>query len=500
MPAATEKTNTSPTISAPSSTASAELSGLMARRLRESDDSLTLTPTQCHAWPMGSMTRDRTNSWSRACALSILEMGFEICRMPRYASFPSGTAAAIPSSGGAGLRRNAVCELAASRHLHFPSVTKHAPSWPRITLQSPASSSSVSVWNCLAVRSSDNAMSSDDCPECRSCPQCQAVPPVARRSHLRRLLARASDTSPSFVETYSYPFDCNRDSLPEFLRPRFILNSYDEGMRDFMQRCEDRSNSCYAHTIDTLGFWLLSPWFCVTTVNGLLKRGRMFVLSQEQFRTHLDFPDPPRPLSFKRQRLMDIGAGDGGVTELLAPMFEEVHVTETNTVMRYRLRQRGFQCFSPEEWVRTTVKYDIITCLNVLDRCDKPITLLSDMRSRLTPKGRIVIALVLPFRPFVENGKEKLPPSEPMIVTGRNFEQWVVSLACDVFLPVGLQIEAFSKTPYLCEGDMNQAYYSLHDGIFVLSACEPLPSILATAPSGAADSRGSTPPPPLESY
>lgn len=58
------------------------------------------------------------------------------------------------------------------------------------------------------------------------------------------------------------------------------------------------------------------------------------------------------------------------------------------------------------EWQNTGFQYDVISCLNLLDRCDQPLTLLKDIRSVLEPtRGRVILALVLPFHPYVENGK-----------------------------------------------------------------------------------------------
>ena len=59
-----------------------------------------------------------------------------------------------------------------------------------------------------------------------------------------------------------------------------------------------------------------------------------------------------------------------------------------------------------ELWVNTTEKFDVVSCLNLLDRCDKPVTLLSNIRHVLRPEtGRVIIAIVLPFSPCVESGK-----------------------------------------------------------------------------------------------
>lgn len=51
-------------------------------------------------------------------------------------------------------------------------------------------------------------------------------------------------------------------------------------------------------------------------------------------------------------------------------------------------------------------KFDVISCLNLLDRCDKPLTLLRDIKQTLCPvTGRLIVAVVLPFKPCVESGQ-----------------------------------------------------------------------------------------------
>jgi SAM-dependent methyltransferase len=58
-------------------------------------------------------------------------------------------------------------------------------------------------------------------------------------------------------------------------------------------------------------------------------------------------------------------------------------------------------------------RFDTIVLLNVLDRCSEPLTLLRQLRELLVPgSGRLLLAVVLPFRPFVEDGTRKTPPTE----------------------------------------------------------------------------------------
>ena len=89
----------------------------------------------------------------------------------------------------------------------------------------------------------------------------------------------------------------------------------------------------------------------------------MHVLSTAQFRQHLRLPD-----NTKLGRLLDIGAGDGGVTEKLAPLFDTVEVSEANLAMRMRLALSGWKVHNLSSWLEPSEKYDTIACLNVLDR------------------------------------------------------------------------------------------------------------------------------------
>lgn len=59
-----------------------------------------------------------------------------------------------------------------------------------------------------------------------------------------------------------------------------------------------------------------------------------------------------------------------------------------------------------DEWHQTGFKYDVISCLNLLDRCDDPMLLLRDIHRSMVPHtGRLILAVVLPFQPYVEVGE-----------------------------------------------------------------------------------------------
>ena len=64
-------------------------------------------------------------------------------------------------------------------------------------------------------------------------------------------------------------------------------------------------------------------------------------------------------------------------------------------------------------------------------------------------------------------------PKQHLHVYGNTFEQQLSSLILDVLLPVGFEVERFTKLPYLSEGDMYHSYYVLYDAVLVL---RPVPT------------------------
>jgi len=59
-------------------------------------------------------------------------------------------------------------------------------------------------------------------------------------------------------------------------------------------------------------------------------------------------------------------------------------------------------------------------------------------------------------------------PKQHLHVTGKTFEEQLSSLVRDVLVPVGFEVERYTKLPYLSEGDMYHSYYVLYDAVLVL--------------------------------
>jgi len=67
----------------------------------------------------------------------------------------------------------------------------------------------------------------------------------------------------------------------------------------------------------------------------------MFIFSQQHLRNLLpSLPPPSSPSTL----ILDIGSGDGHVTDKLRGVFRgTIHVTETSSVMQRILRKKGYQ-------------------------------------------------------------------------------------------------------------------------------------------------------------
>lgn len=61
--------------------------------------------------------------------------------------------------------------------------------------------------------------------------------------------------------------------------------------------------------------------------------------------------------------------------------------------------------------------YDVISCLNVVDRCERPISLLHLLYQNLRPGGILLLALVLPYEPFVEKGQLSRITSSQLVLS-----------------------------------------------------------------------------------
>ncbi|XP_078689167.1 protein-L-histidine N-pros-methyltransferase-like [Branchiostoma floridae x Branchiostoma belcheri] len=415
-------------------------------------------------------------------------------------------------------------------------------------------------------------------------------------SHIRNPLARSlymqavrqAEIEEELRDTrYEEWYSCNVSLLSETLQPKYLPLHFDTETEEFLQGSREKSDWVFTQIFHSVVSTLLSMFVSVTSINGWLGRGSMFVFSQQHFYKLMRISP-----GWQAQKLLDLGAGDGNVTRVMAGHFQEVFVTEqsppcshphagvqvrsggtgacvcvcvcvcggggrgvtgnlqadprvakdciklagsthwvvywtlsgqwilpfptlgsawrlgyrescmyhflvegvaflsftvvkkiSKDILQQKKETKKNNNFFPicrrlldiEEWptAQSGLTYDLISCLNLLDRCDKPRTVLEEIRRSLSPDGHLILAVVLPYSPCVESGSKLVDPTEVLPVEGKGWEKQANSFVEQVLTPSGFEVETFSRLPYLCEGDLYHPYYVLHDAVFVLRATEP---------------------------
>jgi 2-polyprenyl-3-methyl-5-hydroxy-6-metoxy-1,4-benzoquinol methylase len=253
---------------------------------------------------------------------------------------------------------------------------------------------------------------------------------------------------------------------PLALRSRFVQLHCDAGTHDYLERMQRARHG-------RLRSWLhraLRNLWSDFDVNGLLGMYPMHLLSTEQWRELLG--------TAAIERCLDVGAGSGDITQTLMPLCSQTEASETSAHMVRRLRKRGIVCQEIDLTASSEElgPFDLITCLNVLDRCARPRSLLQRLRSALSPGGRLVVAMALPYKPFYFVGARTPEPEERLVCDAAAWEEAVVELVQGSIAPLGLTLEAVARAPYLSGGDAASPLYVLDDVILVLRNASVGPS------------------------
>ncbi len=168
--------------------------------------------------------------------------------------------------------------------------------------------------------------------------------------------------------------------------------------------------------------------------------------------------------------MIDLGAGDGEVTKKFAHFFQKIYATETSNPMKKLLASKNITVLSLDQWSQEH-KYDLISCLNLLDRCDQPERIIDQVKAALKePHGLLLVALVLPFKPFVE-AKNSREPTEKLPIEGELFLDQATSFV-SFMKSKGFELKSWSRVPYLCQGDLLQSVYYLDDALFLFSLAD----------------------------
>ncbi|XP_055917457.1 protein-L-histidine N-pros-methyltransferase [Eupeodes corollae] len=271
--------------------------------------------------------------------------------------------------------------------------------------------------------------------------------------------------------------------LPDNFQSKFVpLDQPDDITVDWLEKAKELSANIWIQLWHTLARTILQFFMTQTDINGFLKRGSMFILSDNQFAKLLKAGnfDVHSFITNGHQTvdILDIGAGDGeisvrlidSVIKLKKDAKVRVYATETSWTMRERLEKRNFTIIDK---ISNIQNVPLVACLNVLDRCIDPYELLQDIYNVLAPNGRVIIALVLPYVHYVEFNTSHLPIRPLMAHWPDKAKQFSFEAEAIIFFEMlenfGFKVESWTKAPYLCEGDLRQSFYWLIDLVVVLS-------------------------------
>lgn len=259
-------------------------------------------------------------------------------------------------------------------------------------------------------------------------------------------------------EDLKFGFECKSELLTPELAQRFQYMGSDDAMLRFVESIK----ASPASRMTTALFGHLRSYMSDYDAYGLLNIYAMHLLSTSQWETLIG--------DRRHQTLLDVGAGCGLVTDEIASIFQETMVTETSKVMTYRLRKKGYKVFSIDlahQDLPVAKIFDVVTCLNVIDRCARPISLIKRIRNLLSSNGLLVLAVPLPLNPFTYVRGRTVDQYETLPVFEESWEKSVVSLVENVIQPLGFVVEKVSRVPYLSQGDSYQPLYKLDDVILV---------------------------------
>ena len=252
-----------------------------------------------------------------------------------------------------------------------------------------------------------------------------------------------------------YKFDYSNVELSG----EFIQLNPDTETKLFLEHCKTLQSKFFAYLGQCLVYANLRSIFTLTSLHAMMDRGHMMVLSESQFSTLF------RHRKFKR--VIDLGAGDGKVSEKLANAlslpFSELKVTDTQSQIRKRLKQRGFSIQDTDNW-HVGQKFDLISMMNLLDRCEKPKTMLRQAHASLDTDGRLLVASVVPFRQSVEWRRNRIADEYFSTNRSTSWEAQCEQVAKELVEVEGFQLEYYSKVPYLSEGDVKKPFYVLPNG------------------------------------
>lgn len=250
-------------------------------------------------------------------------------------------------------------------------------------------------------------------------------------------------------------YTCSLGNIDPSYRNSFVPSRLDaEGEQFLAQKFEQ---SAFARFLETF----LELFYTDYEVDGFFHRYPMHLLATPDWEALVG--------ECRNGTLLDIGAGEGYVTAHAEKLFSKITATETAHSMCKSLRKRGYSVYEGDLAKNPALVnevYDVVSLLNVLDRCEMPATLLRVALSKLKQNGLLLIATPLPFHGHVSAtvyGGDK--QHETLFASTGTWEGDANTFFSAVLAPFGLSVERFTRLPYMSNGQHGP--YVLDDFVVV---------------------------------
>ncbi len=255
---------------------------------------------------------------------------------------------------------------------------------------------------------------------------------------------------------FSYSVD--KTLLSVELNESFVESLEDLETTNFLQDCRERPHSKWQLSLARLMSLVIPDY----VVHGLLKLYPMHLISARQWLTLI---------GGLKEKLLDIGAGQGFATREARTVFKQISTTETSSSMLKILSKHGFVVFKEDLGVsipKDMEKYDVVSILNVLDRCDFPITMLRNAASLLKEDGLLIIAIALPIKAYVRAVKGARGQLQPLPTTLDLVWEKQMDYFNEQVLKVNdLEVVRWTRLPYIWKNGKPECFSYLDDAVMV---------------------------------
>lgn len=249
-------------------------------------------------------------------------------------------------------------------------------------------------------------------------------------------------------------YDVARDQLHPVLQNVLIPFEEDEPLSEFLMDCRARPHTW----LDMALLFGLSQITDAYNAHGILGLYPMHLLSTDQWQALV-------PKRLHGGRLLDIGAGQGFVTQYARPLFSTIAAVEVAPSLVRRLAARGFEAHQADITEQPDLfppeSFEVVSLLNVLDRCERPHTLLRHALQFLKPGGVLITADPLPLEQRVRG--DVRAPKERLGAHAGTWEECLSDFYTNTLVPNSLTPIAVSRLPYVYKSVDGAGFEALDD-------------------------------------